>query len=242
MITKSVAGAVILAGGAILALPAHGGTVELGYDITAGANSTGVLSLANPASGLISAILGGKTYTFNLSTVTGTDASAGTTYELDSQAILKQTVGQGATLTIYAADGGNLSIGPSGIVVGGLGVVALPSGWSVSETAYLVPNSNYALLPFDLTGAITLGTQVGKGVDLFGPTVDALTANQDYSIVEKYVFTTNGLGTANANANDSAVFTTVPEPSTWAMMMLGFVGLGYTAFRRNTKHRTVAAI
>jgi hypothetical protein len=89
-------------------------------------------------------------------------------YELDSQAILKQTAGKGATLTIYAADGGNLSIGPSGIVGGGLGVVALPSGWSVTETAYLVPNSNYALLPFDLTGAITLGTQVGKGVDLSG--------------------------------------------------------------------------
>jgi hypothetical protein len=60
--------------------------------------------------------------------------------------------------------------------------------------------------------------------------------------VEKYVFATDGLGTANANANDSAVFTTVPEPSTWAMMMLGFVGLGYTASRRNTKNRTVAAI
>jgi hypothetical protein len=25
----------------------------------------------------------------------------------------------------------------------------------------------------------------------------------------------------------------VPEPSTWAMMALGFVGLGYAAFRRN---------
>jgi PEP-CTERM motif len=26
----------------------------------------------------------------------------------------------------------------------------------------------------------------------------------------------------------------VPEPSTWAMMFLGFAGLGYAAFRRST--------
>jgi hypothetical protein len=31
---------------------------------------------------------------------------------------------------------------------------------------------------------------------------------------------------------------TVPEPSTWAMLVLGFMGLGYTAFRRSAKGRT----
>ena len=33
---------------------------------------------------------------------------------------------------------------------------------------------------------------------------------------------------------------TVPEPSTWAMMVLGFAGLGYAAFRRNSKGRALA--
>jgi PEP-CTERM motif len=32
----------------------------------------------------------------------------------------------------------------------------------------------------------------------------------------------------------------VPEPSTWAMMMFGFAGLGYAAFRRNSKSRVLA--
>jgi hypothetical protein len=32
----------------------------------------------------------------------------------------------------------------------------------------------------------------------------------------------------------------VPEPSTWAMMVLGFAGLGYAAFRRNLKGRALA--
>ena len=30
---------------------------------------------------------------------------------------------------------------------------------------------------------------------------------------------------------------TIPEPSTWAMLMLGFTGLGYAAFRRSVKDR-----
>jgi len=29
--------------------------------------------------------------------------------------------------------------------------------------------------------------------------------------------------------------TAVPEPSTWAMMLLGFAGIGFLAYRRNTK-------
>jgi hypothetical protein len=34
----------------------------------------------------------------------------------------------------------------------------------------------------------------------------------------------------------------VPEPATWAMMLLGFTGLGYAAFRRSAKGRGVLAI
>jgi hypothetical protein len=33
----------------------------------------------------------------------------------------------------------------------------------------------------------------------------------------------------------------VPEPSTWAMMALGFGGLGLAAFRRSAKQRLAAA-
>ena len=31
------------------------------------------------------------------------------------------------------------------------------------------------------------------------------------------------------------------EPSTWAMMVLGFVGLGYATYRRGSKARALAA-
>jgi PEP-CTERM motif len=34
--------------------------------------------------------------------------------------------------------------------------------------------------------------------------------------------------------------TAVPEPSTWAMMLLGFAGLGYASYRRSHRPRTIA--
>ena len=49
-------------------------------------------------------------------------------------------------------------------------------------------------------------------------------------------------GTAHRALGVGGTVTTsgVPEPSTWAMMALGFAGLGYAAFRRNVKSRAVA--
>jgi hypothetical protein len=42
------------------------------------------------------------------------------------------------------------------------------------------------------------------------------------------------------NAFEFDMGSSVPEPSTWAMMMLGFAGLSYAAFRRSAKARTLA--
>jgi hypothetical protein len=48
------------------------------------------------------------------------------------------------------------------------------------------------------------------------------------------VESTNTLGTA-----DLALTAAVPEPSTWAMMLLGFCGLGFLAYRRRNQTATV---
>jgi hypothetical protein len=37
------------------------------------------------------------------------------------------------------------------------------------------------------------------------------------------------------------VTVTVPEPSTWAMMVLGFAGLGFAGYRRSSKAACIAA-
>ena len=55
-----------------------------------------------------------------------------------------------------------------------------------------------------------------------------------------------------ATANSGAIFTTgptsggggqptVPEPSTWAMMLIGFAELGFAAFRRAKAHPALMA-
>ena len=39
---------------------------------------------------------------------------------------------------------------------------------------------------------------------------------------------------------DVALTAAVPEPSTWAMMILGFFGVGSLAYRRNRKPQVLA--
>jgi hypothetical protein len=44
------------------------------------------------------------------------------------------------------------------------------------------------------------------------------------------------------NAFEFDMGSSVPEPSTWAMMVLGFAGLGYAAFRRGAKTKARALV
>jgi hypothetical protein len=50
--------------------------------------------------------------------------------------------------------------------------------------------------------------------------------------IQASVFT---LSLEDANGNTATVVESVPEPSTWAMMILGFVGLGFLAHRRRNQ-------
>jgi hypothetical protein len=45
---------------------------------------------------------------------------------------------------------------------------------------------------------------------------------------------TTGPGAATATGGVGALASAVPEPSTWAMMMLGFAGVGFMAYRRKS--------
>jgi PEP-CTERM motif len=49
-------------------------------------------------------------------------------------------------------------------------------------------------------------------------------------------------GFTNTATTGGTRSTPTPEPSTWVMMALGFVGLGYAAVRRRSKDRSALAI
>jgi hypothetical protein len=56
---------------------------------------------------------------------------------------------------------------------------------------------------------------------------------QTLSILEGWGETSSfGTTDADREANVTAVYS-VPEPSTWAMMVLGFFGLGFMAYRKS---------
>ena len=55
--------------------------------------------------------------------------------------------------------------------------------------------------------------------------------------LERYGFET----TSNTPIDANAAIAAVPEPSTWAMMLLGFAGLGFMAYRQKSKPALMAA-
>ena len=59
------------------------------------------------------------------------------------------------------------------------------------------------------------------------------------------VVTTSDLGVAlfvvNSGGSITAVPSAVPEPSTWAMMLLGFAGLGYAGYRASRRESAATA-
>lgn len=65
-------------------------------------------------------------------------------------------------------------------------------------------------------------------------------ANQLVTISGLGSFTSATFSSSTNSFEFSLGSTAIPEPSTWAMMGLGFAALGYAAFRRNSKSRALA--
>ena len=164
------------------------------------------------------------------------------------------TVGGGANSVDYigsywSASDGTRSIDLNGLVPG-----------SISQTFDVVSGQAYRV-SFDLAGNPAGGPQF-KTLDstadltIFSPApFDVSNTNLtnmgwiNYSFLftatsnsETLTFTSTTLGnsgnstypTAFGPALDNVTIAAVPEPSTWAMMLLGFLGLGFVAYRRKS--------
>jgi hypothetical protein len=79
---------------------------------------------------------------------------------------------------------------------------------------------------FDMTGVgggLTLSDIIGNGGIYFA--TDIIGANGN---------------TGNVGANSFTTTGAVPEPSTWAMLLMGFAGLGFAGYRGRKRSAAVA--
>jgi hypothetical protein len=107
-------------------------------------------------------------------------------------------------------------------------------------TTFLVPGS----VSTQALGVNDLGNIVGDYVLPNGNMLGFLDVNGAFTILDPFnstAVTANGINNNNqivgffVDANDNTIgfiSPAVPEPSTWAMMLLGFAGLGFLAHRR----------
>jgi PEP-CTERM motif len=134
---------------------------------------------------------------------------------------------------------GSSPISVSGVTSG----FTLESTTSGSISAPPFGNFNYA---FDCTGC---GPGFAGG--LTGPfsfvlsAASALTPSSlGFNTVSgNNIYFTTDIVIANGNTGNvgATVSSAVPEPSTWAMMILGFLGIGFMMYRRSHKHQAFVA-
>jgi hypothetical protein len=142
----------------------------------------------------------------------------------------------------------NTTIGtpPVSIVISATGLTGPVSGYSAAgsgtwqnNTGQTITMNWYAngtqLVVPSYTNMATSALQ-GFGTTSSGPYSFGLTS---VTMSESASYTLKAGGELlNRGINES--LTVVPEPSTWAMLVVGFAGLGYAAFRRNAKSRAIA--
>ena len=114
-----------------------------------------------------------------------------------------------------------LSVGSTIVVSFDIGVDAYSDTMTI-EVGGIVRSGNEVLVT-------ALGELMGPGA---GPNSSELDLTFNQAGGTGHTITASGTYATNA----------VPEPSTWAMMVLGFLGLGYAAFRRNAKAGTAAIV
>jgi hypothetical protein len=126
----------------------------------------------------------------------------------------------------------------NGLFLNGTGANLLGSPWTLTPAA-----SGSLTFTFgdgtSVPALLFLGTSIGS-YDTYSQTI-ATTIGSSYTLTFHYANSGgsgSGLLVTEVGANQVAA---VPEPSTWAMMILGFCGLGFMAYCRKSKPALTAA-
>jgi outer membrane lipase/esterase len=111
-------------------------------------------------------------------------------------------------------------------------IVVIDLDLALSE---LVPASANVIFEIFVPDANIGGNWTGEAVHNFGGFYDVTGAGASDTTVETPTPPTNDIAFAVLTP-----VAAVPEPSTWAMMLLGFAGIGFMAYRRKSKTAVIA--
>jgi outer membrane lipase/esterase len=145
---------------------------------------------------------------------------------------------------IVVWDTPNVGAAPATLAAG-VGAVTLATSLAASMNAALAAQlfGEAGVSIFDIFG---LGTSIALNPQAFGFTnaTDACGAAAIGTDCSNYVYWDGIHPTTAAHMTIAEAFLTiaapVPEPSTWAMMIIGFAGIGFMAYRRKSKPALMA--
>lgn len=237
----------LLAAGAVagLSVPAHA-TLQVIADVS-GSVSSCVDNAAcdlNPAVGIIqvaNGTLNGVQINGSIQSSTGTPANPGPDILNTSSLSLINTSALTKSVTVVVSD--TDFKGPvASFLTAGSGVWQNAIGATITLSWFDDPKNGQ--------GANTATDTPGNLIDSFKDTstllVDsfshdgfgAISDKGPFSMTEEAVFTLPAFGQL-INRGQTEVKLAVPEPSTWAMALLGFTFLGFAAFRRRRRARSI---
>ena len=172
---------------------------------------------------------------------TGTPANPGQILLSSSSLSIINTNGVAVT--------GNAAIGDTDFSAPAFSWLTSGSGVFVNATG-AATTFNWYVDPTNTQGAGTSTDTPGAKVDTFFHTAvsaaDSFSHNgsglatltSPFSLTEQFSLALPAHGEL-LNRGQAIVLSSVPEPSTWAMMLLGFAGLGFAAFRGRRRARTI---
>jgi len=118
------------------------------------------------------------------------------------------------------------------------------SAFAASLTAFSFDVASYidsTLTIFDKNGVTLLSTAIPMEGDAFSdPGVYAFYSATSSSGIGGFSFSGPAQGNISIDNLSATVSSTIPEPSTWAMMLVGFTGLGYAGYRSRSRTAALA--
>jgi hypothetical protein len=168
-------------------------------------------------------------------TYAGASLQASTALDLDGSVwtVVSTAAGDKSGL----AFGNTLTVAPVSFIYGsGSGPITLTTPivktWTGTAGAF---TETLTSLDVITRGVNTIGLDFSGTVT--GGVFSGAKATMDLSLTQA-----GGPGNVVSASLTNAASSAIPEPSTWVMLTLGFIGLGYAAIRRSAKDRSALAI